>query len=165
MPLRDPNRHDTALICASGHVLSRHLEEVAEPAERCSAAISKCLNCGDRIRGDKPNFRVLARIAPPSHCAKCGTPYPWRMAELEQAEKTLQLKLETEDWDAATKTRLQELYGEIAVNKASTDYLVASAKWLEQRSGSAARNALWEIVKAIAAEGVVSAVRAGLGIP
>lgn len=78
-------------------------------------------------------------------------------------EKLLALHLEINDWDAATQDRLKEISGEVASGSVNADYIMATGTWLEQHAGPAAKAALWEIVKTIAAEATINGVKGFFG--
>jgi hypothetical protein len=75
------------------------------------------------------------------------------------------LQLENSDWDEATKERLSEIAGELSSNSANPDIVIATATWLDQHAGPAAKKALWGIVKTVGSDALITAVKAYFGLP
>lgn len=163
-----------AIVCESGHCISATREAGEAIDARCKTCgaktWTKCTTppCNAPLRGydfdgyesSEPGLESVG-----NYCFVCGQPYIWRRNKMAEAHKLLELRSEVEDWDTATKARLEEVMGEIETGSVSGEYVMAAADWLDQRGGASARKTLWEIVKAVGADALVSYVKTRIGIP
>ena len=156
-----------AAICVNGHAITSVLRPGEQHDPRCkkcgAEVIAQCRECTAPLRGSIRG--VIAGYSVPNNCWNCGAAFPWRQKQLGEAQEILALRFDTEDWDTATKDRLTEVMGKVATDSVSPDYIMAVADWLDRSSGPVAKRTLWEIVKTVGTDFVVTAVKAKFGIP
>lgn len=77
--------YDVMQVCLNGHqITSRYNESPQFRQDYCDKCgkqtVYQCSKCGEPIRGKYISKGVLdlTSVPVPSHCHKCGSPYPWR---------------------------------------------------------------------------------------
>jgi hypothetical protein len=165
-----PPEYYGAVACEKGHVLSRvlHTGERADPnCSRCGGeTLTSCGNCSAPLRGFRRDVPGGGGHGEPGqYCWSCGEPYPGREKSVADAMRLLNLQLEINEWDDATKERLSEMAGEISSNGANPDIVIATATWLDQRVGPVAKKTLWDIIRTAGSQALIDAVKSHFGLP
>jgi hypothetical protein len=157
-----------ATVCRRGHVQAFSLQEEPEPDDlgkcpRCGAdVLSRCRNCGLRIRGRKYRPQVISArgFSPPPFCDGCGAAHSW--ATREQRLYELQNILDQEGIDEVDRLWIDEQMDRLRADdgsiteKQEKDIWVGVKKRAPGLFGTAGKAVL---------SGVISAgVRAALGM-
>lgn len=153
---------DTALVCLAGHVITAHLEEMAEPPPFCTRcgekAIAACEECGNRIKGDYPNMRGFM-TEPHAFCPDCSKPYPWYRGAMERAERIVRMQTEIHTLDENTAAELARFAKDVAQDKATPEEASTFGQWFKKRAGvesaRAVGGALKDVATSLVAEVIV----------
>jgi hypothetical protein len=89
-------RYDTQQVCLNGHQITDNYYSSPEFRKnfctKCGEkTIYQCPNCGSDIRGDYHADGVVAigfKTPVPTHCEKCGKPFPWFKNNDKSNDKT-----------------------------------------------------------------------------
>lgn len=139
----------TAQICKNGHIIVGNLENFSErSAPYCSICgektISQCENCGEKIRGDFPQYPYTIFLRkPPAYCHKCGHPFPWTESALQA---TRELIWEDEDLFDDEKKKIIQSLPDIIAETPKTSLAVIRMKKAAMRCMPAVKEFLMDFV-------------------
>ena len=143
-----------AAVCQAGHIAT--WDETIKPSTphcgRCGAVVlTACPSCNRILEGRSYEFATDAQPYD-AYCKECGKPFPWRIAAVERAKRTLAVEADVEDWNVAVKDRASEMIDDIASDSAKGSEVVSSLKWLAQRGGEGAKAIIVDTIRSIGPE-------------
>ena len=130
-----------AQICLNGHVISSHLDNVADFCEKCGAkTISTCFQCNAPIRGKiNDSYAYLCEYVRPDYCPCCGSPYPWTASALQAIQEIIN---EDDDLFDDEKEKICNSLPDLIAETPRTNLAVVRVKKAAIRAGPLIADAL-----------------------
>lgn len=150
-------RQYTAQICVNGHIATHAFENSPQDhAEFCpvcgSPTITTCKNCSTNIKGwyDTGTSLAILSYVKPNFCYKCGKPFPWTEAKLEEAKKlTNTFNISPQD-----KLTLIDSIDDLVKNTARVETAILKFKDITSKVSAEAKDTLKQILASVITEGI-----------
>jgi hypothetical protein len=137
------------LICRAGHAV------VAVPARKAPKFCPRCgqptISACDGCQAPLPPF--AGDPSDTAHCTECGAAYPWRLAQIAHAKRTMDIAARTGNWDDETLQMGYDFVDHLAVLDMSGSRLTAVFGYLE-RFNVAERSTFTNIGRSMGSESV-----------